>query len=145
MPTDTPPPAPPHEPRDKHPETEAISITLSEERLRPHITTVPVEVVRLEKYTITEEKTFTVTINREEVRLVRIPLGPDLSPTHPYGERTPDRSFSTTLYEERVVITKTLVPTEQVTLFKETVTAPQSISDTTRMERVDLTHGTTHA
>lgn len=93
-----------------------ISATRFEEHLQVTTHTVPVSIARLEKFIVTEQKTFTVDVRREDVRLTSEPIT-DLTPL-PLPESQPDE-IEMVLYEERVTITGELVPIERVKLTKK--------------------------
>jgi uncharacterized protein (TIGR02271 family) len=120
------------------PPRDGVSVIRSEERLRTGVRTIPVERVRMEKFIVTEERTITVTVRREELRLVRDPIEHGDPDADTPVERAPDAAHSMILSEERITVTKTIVPVERVTLVKETVAAQQTITGTVRREQVDV-------
>jgi uncharacterized protein (TIGR02271 family) len=120
------------------PSLDAVSMIRSEERLRTSIRTVPVERVRMKKIIVTEEKTITVTVRREELRLTRDLIESGTSDLDLSVERTPDESHSMVLYKEQITVTSTIVPVERVTLMKETFTEEQIVTGSVRKEQVDI-------
>lgn len=123
---------------DGHPDTDnAGYLVRSEEHLRVSTVQVRARRVRLEKFVVTETRTITVQVSREEVRLVDVDLGDD-----PTDELTPvaagDDGRWLTLSEERVAITTEVVPVERVRLGVYAVTEQHDITDTVRHEQVQL-------
>jgi uncharacterized protein (TIGR02271 family) len=114
------------------------SMVRSEERLLVATEVVPVARVRLRKYLVTEEQTFTVPVTREEVELdyAEIPMTEQI----PDGARLLDDIVEVVRYEERVVVTKQVVAVERVRLVRRVITAEQVVSGQVRREVVDLDH-----
>jgi uncharacterized protein (TIGR02271 family) len=114
------------------------AMTRSEEQL--HVGTERVETgrARLRKHVVTEERTVTVPVSHEEVRLEREPItegnvgsataGPDLS----------DEEHEVVLTEERPVVQKETVPVERVKLGTETVTDEERVTEDVRHEEIDV-------
>jgi uncharacterized protein (TIGR02271 family) len=110
-------------------------MTASEERLRVETERVPRSRVRLQKVVVTEQRTVTVALRREEYRLVREAIAD--------GEPVPGGSIGpaeqeVVLYEERAVVTTEVVPVERIRLVKEEVVDTREISSQVRRERIDL-------
>jgi uncharacterized protein (TIGR02271 family) len=115
---------------------ETVEVTRFEEHLQVDTHTVPVSIARLEKFITTEQKTFTVDVRREDVRFTTEPIT-DLTPRPlPTGEPS---DIEMVLYEERIIITRELVPVERVKLTKKLITVHQPITDNVRKERIDVT------
>jgi len=114
-----------------------VTITRSEERLVAATERIAVERVRLQKFVVEEEQTFTVTVRREEVRLVREPVEGvgALLPDPPLQ----DREFTMVLSEERVVVTKETVPVERVRLVTQVVTDERPVEAVVQSERIEYT------
>jgi uncharacterized protein (TIGR02271 family) len=110
-------------------------MTASEERLRVEMERVPRSRVRLRKVVVTEQRTLTVPVRREEYRLVREPITGGL----PVAGRViaPDEQ-ELVLYEERVVVTTEVVPVERIRLVKEEVVGTRQVSGEVRRERIEL-------
>jgi uncharacterized protein (TIGR02271 family) len=125
--------------------TEQVSVVRSEERLRTGIRTIPIERVRMQKVIVTEERTITVTVRREELRLVRDAIDHSTPDDDTPVERTPDSAHTMVLHEERIEVTRTVVPVERVTLVKETFSGEQTITGMIRKERVEVDHGSAPA
>ncbi|MCU1406524.1 MAG: hypothetical protein JWQ43_2827 [Glaciihabitans sp.] len=114
------------------------AMTRSEERL--HVGTEKVEVgrARLRKHVVTEMKTITVPVSREEVTLVREPIseanigdataGPDIS----------EEEHEIVLTEERVIVSKETVPVERVALDTKTVTEQRQVTEEVAHEEIEL-------
>jgi uncharacterized protein (TIGR02271 family) len=113
-------------------------MTRSEERL--HVGTERVETgrARLRKHVVTEQRTVTVPVSHEEVRLEREPItdgnvgsatsGPDLS----------DEEHEVVLTEERPVVQMETVPVERVKLGTETVTDERTVTEDVRHEEIEI-------
>ncbi|MFJ3383640.1 MULTISPECIES: DUF2382 domain-containing protein [unclassified Curtobacterium] len=101
---------------------EGIDVVRREERLLVSTEVFATERVRLERCIITEQRTVTLDVRHEEVRLTREPLdsGASLPGTNqPSADRAP---VVVVLREEQVVVTTTVVPVERVTLTVHSVT-----------------------
>jgi uncharacterized protein (TIGR02271 family) len=113
----------------------------SEERLLVANEAVPVARVRLRKYLVTEEQTFTVPVTREEVELDYAEIPP--TDQVPDGAALLDDIVEVVRYEERVVVTKQVVAVERVRLVRRVITAEQVVTGQVRREVVDLDHTAT--
>jgi uncharacterized protein (TIGR02271 family) len=122
------------------PRTEEVSVIRSEERLRTGIRTIPVERVRMRKVIVTEERTITVIVRREELQLVRDPIDHSTPDADTPVDRTPDTAHTMVLHEERIEVIRTVVPVERVTLVKETFSGEQTVTGTIRKEQVEFVH-----
>lgn len=121
------------------------SLLRSEEQLRVSAERVPVGRARLEKIVVTETRTITVEVSHEEVRLVHLPLdtatGDDIESNTGSDVRTdldPGQDRWMVVSEERVVITKEVVPIERVRLETRSVTEQHAITENVRTEQVAL-------
>jgi uncharacterized protein (TIGR02271 family) len=114
---------------------EAGVMIASEERLHVETERVPRTRVRLQKVVVTEQRTVTVPVRREEYRLIREPI----TGAAPVAGGTigPDEQ-EVVLYEERVVVTTEVVPVERIRLVKEEVVDSREITGAVRRERIDL-------
>lgn len=114
-----------------------VDVVRREERLLLGTEVHATERVRLERYIVTEQQTFTVDVSREEVRLVREPItgGTRLPAGTTVGDREP---IVVVLHEEQVLVTKTVVPVERVTLHTHRVTEDQVVTETLGHEEVDV-------
>lgn len=109
------------------------SMTLSEERVEVGTESHETGRVRLRKYVVTENVTKTVPVQREEVRVERIPLDEDSRA----GHIDDGDELEVTLHEEKAVINKDTVAVEEVRLSKETVTDQETVNTEVRKEQVD--------
>lgn len=114
---------------------EAGVMTAFQERLHVETERVPRSRIRLQKVVVTEQRTLTVPVRREEYRLIREPIT-DAEPVAG-GAIGPDEQ-EVVLYEERVVVTTEVVPVERIRLVKEEVVETREISGQVRRERIDL-------
>ncbi len=113
------------------------AMTRSEEEVRVGTERREAGRARLRKYIVTEQVTQTVPVSHEEIRLEREPItdanvdaatsGPDIS----------EQEHEVTLYEERPVVEKEVVPIERVRLATETVTGEETVSEEVRKERIE--------
>ena len=117
------------------PEEEAGVMTASEERLHIETERVPRTRVRLRKVVVTEQRTVSVPVRREEYRLIREPIT-DADPVVG-GVIGPDEQ-EVVLYEERLVVTTEVVPVERIRLVKEEVVETREVSGEVRRERIEL-------
>jgi uncharacterized protein (TIGR02271 family) len=115
-----------------------VEITLSEEQLRVRTETVPVERVRLERYVVSEERTITVTVRREEVRLVREPIDPHAGTVGPQSIPDDEDDYVMVLREEQVEVVTRVVPIERVRLIRNVVVEPRAVSGDVRRERIEV-------
>lgn len=114
---------------------EAGVMTAFQERLHVETERVPRSRVRLQKVVVTEQRTLTVPVRREEYRLIREPIT-DAEPVA--GGAIGADEQEVVLYEERVVVTTEVVPVERIRLVKEEVVETREISGEVRRERIDL-------
>lgn len=128
----TPPSAPtPPNPQGTH------EVILSEEHLVVTTQRRATERVRLQRVIVTEQRTITVDVSHEEVRLVREPLDPDneLGIMPAVADREPVRMI---LHEERVSLVRSTVPAERVTLSIHDVTNAATVTETLRREEASM-------
>lgn len=110
-------------------------MTASEERLVATTSRVARMRVRLRKVVITEERTITVPVRREEYRLIREAI-PDAVAVP--GAVVEPAEQEVVLYEDRIVVTTEVVPVERVRLIKEEVVEQRTVSGTVRQERIEV-------
>jgi uncharacterized protein (TIGR02271 family) len=123
--------------------TPAGWIVRSEEQLRVSTRRVPTERLRVRKVIVTEEKTVTVTIRREEFQLTREPLDSaasdiDLAGDDDRGARV-EGGIDLVLHEERVVVSTQVVPVERLHISVERVAGLVDVTGEVRQERIDIT------
>lgn len=144
-----PPGEPPPAPADQGKATtstaapDTVETIRSEEELQVRPVSREATRVRLEKYVVTEQVTQTVPVRREEVRVVREPVGDAPADSQTTSRSEEAQGPSVVLHEEQPVIDKRIVPKERVRLAKETVTEQREVSDQVRKEQV-RTDGVDH-
>lgn len=119
-----------------------VTVVRHEEHLLVGTEVHATERVRLERVIVTEQRTITVDVRREEVRLTREPLvdGPALTADSPVPSREP---IVVVLHQEQVVVSKRIVPVERVTLTVHTVTEDRPVDAVLRHEEVTTEQVTT--
>ncbi len=113
-----------------------MDVTRSEEELQLSSTWRPVERLRLRKRVVTEERTVTLRLRREELVVEQEPVGGGpvtLGPPPPVRE-----PLVLTLSEEQAVITTRVVPVEQVRVVVERVVEEHEVQTDLRAERFDV-------
>jgi uncharacterized protein (TIGR02271 family) len=114
------------------------TVPLREEVLTPHSQSVEVGAVIIRKEVVTEEKTITVLVQREEVVIERLPLSvpgtPGCEPLGTLYELIPGQTIRIPIREEQVFIEKRPVVTQELIVGKHTVQETQRFSDTARRE-----------
>lgn len=125
---------------------EDLVVVRSEEQLRASTETIPVQRLRLRKYVVTEERTITVRLRREEFRIDQEPITDPAAGTPPPGADDPidtllgpgdDREAEIVLYAEQPVITTEVVPVERIRVSKYLVTDDQPVSGTVAREVIE--------
>lgn len=112
-------------------------VVRSEEHLQVTTETVPVGRVRVRKYAVTEEQTFVVPVTREEIAVDYEDI-PEHEQTSDGNARLGADTYEVVRYEERVMITKQLVPVERVRLVRRVVTIDHIVTGQVRHELVDV-------
>lgn len=114
------------------------TVPLREEVLTAQTQSVEVGAVIIRKEVITEERTITVMVQREEVIIERLPLSTPGTPGgEPIGTRVelaPGQTIRIPIREEQVVIEKRPVVTQELIVGKHTVQEKQCFADTVRRE-----------
>ena len=109
----------------------------SEEQLQVSTDRVLAGYARLEKFTVTETKTITVEVTREEVRLVhRTKDTPGTDQPAP-ANAADDSARWMVLSREEVVVTKRVVPVERVRLEVYPVAEQRQVTEQVRKEQID--------
>jgi uncharacterized protein (TIGR02271 family) len=111
------------------------TMTRSEEQMQVGTAKRPSELVRLRKYVVTENVQQTVPVSHEEVRVEREPI---TEGTARQGAEMGESESEVTLMQEEPVVTKQVVPKEQVRLEKETVTEEERVTEPVRKEEVEV-------
>lgn len=110
------------------------SMVLHEERANVGTERVETGRVRLRKHVVSEQKTVTVPVEREEFEVVREPVGAGDT-----GDgRLADDEVEMTLSEDRPVIDKDVVATERVGLDRNVVTEERDITTEVGREEVQV-------
>jgi uncharacterized protein (TIGR02271 family) len=113
----------------------------TEERLRVLTDTVVTGRVRVRKYLVTEERTFTVEVTREEISIEHEEVPPAERAAPPAGEpraQLSDQVLELIRHEERVLFTKEVVPVERVRVVRRVVTEPEVVRGVVRREVLDV-------
>jgi uncharacterized protein (TIGR02271 family) len=114
---------------------DADRMTLHEERVDVGTERVQTGRVRLRKHVVTEQETVTVPVQREEFEIVREPVtdggGADRSDLG-------DDEIDVAVHEERPVIDKEVVATEQVGVDRRVVTDERDVTTDVSREEVDV-------
>jgi uncharacterized protein (TIGR02271 family) len=115
------------------------AMTRSEEEVTVDTVRRPAEVVRLRKHVVAEEVQVTVTVQREEIRIERIPVG-ELEQDAAQLESVEwgAGGAEVVLFEEQVIVNKRVVPRERVRVEKEVVTEERVVSADVRKEEIDV-------
>lgn len=108
----------------------------SEERLRVGRQRVPVRVAKLQKFIVTEQRTITVEVRHEEVRVVYEDLPEGVAPAG--GADARGGLPELVLHEEQIQVTRVAVPVERVRPVIETVTEYREVTGTLRAERIEV-------
>jgi uncharacterized protein (TIGR02271 family) len=115
----------------------AATVVRHEERLTVSTQRLATERVRIERVIVTEQRTLTVDVRREELRLTREPLPEgSLIPAGTAAIKT--EPLVMVLHEEQIEIVKTVVPVERATITTETVVEDQEVTATLGREVVDV-------
>lgn len=114
-------------------------MTLHEEQVNVGTERVQTGRVRLRKHVVTEQKTVTVPVQREEYEVVREPVTEGQSAG---GADLGEDELEVSVHEERPVIAKDVVATEQVGIQRETVTEQRQVSTDVSHEEVDVVEDT---
>jgi stress response protein YsnF len=116
-----------------------VEVVRSEEQLQIHTVSVPVERVRVQKVIVTEERTITVTVRREELRMVRETVRPGEEPPEEVATfDSGDRVIDMVLHEEQIVIGHQVVPVERVQVVVDRVVTQQPVTTELSHEEVDV-------
>ncbi len=93
----------------------------SEEQLRVGTQRSSAGQFRLRKYIVTENVTQTVPVSHEEIRIERVPIAEANRGQAIDAPVFSEQEHEVTLYEERPVVHKEVVPVEQVRMVKEII------------------------
>lgn len=117
------------------PGAEELTVTAYRERMRMSTERVPTTRLRLTKTVVIEQETATVSLRREEVRLVREPV---VDGSAVPGATVGSAEQEVVLHEERVVVETEVVPIERVRLVVQTIAEDHEVSAEVRAERIEL-------
>ncbi|XVX19605.1 DUF2382 domain-containing protein [Actinomycetota bacterium] len=120
---------------DRDRNVDGDSVVRREEELNVGKERVETGRVRLRKHVVTEQKTVTVPVEREEVEVVREPI---TDGDRERGGRLGEDETEVTLTEERPVIDKEVVEKERVGLDKRTVQEEQQVNADVQREEVEV-------
>lgn len=93
---------------------------------------------RLRKYVVTEQRTVTVPVSHEEVRIERIPITNAARHHASPGAKLTAEEYAVVLHAERPVVTTESVPEERVRLDAGTVIREELVAGDLRKEQVDV-------
>lgn len=113
------------------------AVVRHEEILHVATETIALETVRIEKYIVTERRTFIADVRREEIRITRTPVS-DSDECRPRVDTDQDAAIVLVLHEEQLAITTTTVPVETVTIRVNSVPGEYRIEDVLRQEEVEV-------
>lgn len=114
----------------------AANVILHEERLAVTTQRYATERVTIERVIITEQRTITVDVRHEELRITREALD-DESVSTADTAMTLD-PLVVILHEEQIDVTKTVVPVERVTVQTHSVTEDQQVTEILGREVIDI-------
>jgi len=109
-------------------------VVRSEEQLTTGVESVAVRRMRIRKVVVTEERTLTVQIRREELHLEDEPI----TGGEPTSSALGDREVVVVLHEERPVVTTEVVAVERARIATYRVNEEQTVTDNVRREVVDV-------
>ncbi|QHC67322.1 DUF2382 domain-containing protein [Rathayibacter sp. VKM Ac-2759] len=112
--------------------SDPVSVIRSEERLEVTTVRTATERVRIRRVIVTEERTVTVPLRREELVIEREPLDGAV------GDSPATDPITLILHAEEPVITTRVVPVERVSVIVDRITAMRTVTDSVRKERVDV-------
>lgn len=118
-----------------------VTVIRSEERSRTSTTAAPRSRLRIQKVIVTEERTITVQVRHEELRITEIAA--DTEPDdHAADAASPathhDDDFDLVLSAEQLDIRTTVVPVERVHFTRSRVTTPTNITVQLDQEEVSI-------
>lgn len=118
--------------------TDEVVITRSEERLHIGTVQVPVTRVRVRKQIVTETRTVTIEVSREELVIEHESIDNQDGGAGDQHPPPAPQVLDIVLYEQRPVITTGTVPVERIRVRTHMVTQDQSISETVGKEQIEL-------
>lgn len=119
------------------------AMTRSEEQLRVTTRTREAGRARLRKYVVTEHRSVTVPVSREEVRIVREPVPEAERASLASRAEISELVHEIVLHEEVPRVTAEAHPVERIRVATRTVTEEQQVTAEVRKERIELETGGT--
>ena len=116
------------------PPDDSVSVIRSEERLSATTVRTATERVRIRKVVVTDERTITVQLRREELVIEREPLD---APRQADGSEPP-APITLVLHAEQPVLTTRIVPTERVSVLVDRIVQMRTVTDSVDKECVDV-------
>ncbi|KQQ22051.1 hypothetical protein ASF48_02140 [Rathayibacter sp. Leaf299] len=116
------------------PSDDAVTVIRSEERLSATTVRTATERVRIRRVVVTEERTVTVPLRREELVIEREPI----DGAGPAIDAEPPAPIIFVLHAEELVPTTRVVPVERVSVLVDRIVEMRTVSDSVRKERVDV-------
>jgi len=120
--------------------TEEERIRLHEERLNVDKERVQTGEVNVSKRVVEDQQSIEVPVEREEVYVERRPVNESETRTEAFVDE--NDSIHVPLSEERVVVSKQDVVTEEIVVGKRKVQDTETVSETVRREEADINDGT---
>jgi uncharacterized protein (TIGR02271 family) len=114
--------------------SEPVTVIRSEERLAVTTVRTAAERVRIRRVIVTEERTITVQVRREELVLEREPLDGSAALS---GDDVAE-PITIVLHAEEPVVSTRVVPVERVHVVVDRVVQMRSVSEAVRRERVEI-------
>lgn len=134
----------PHVQSDPTRTSSAASIVRSEEQAHVRTVSTPRSRLRIQKVIVTEERTITVQVRREELRVTEYPASDILADATGNASTAPvtthDADFDLVLSEEQIEIHTRIVPVERVRVTRTPVVIPTEVTVTLRQEQADIDH-----
>lgn len=120
----------------------AASLIRSEEQAHIHTVSTPRTRLRIQKVIVTEERTITVQVRREELRITEYPATGTWTDDTGHASTGPvtvhDEDFELVLSEEQIDVHTRIVPVERVRITKTHVAIPTDVTVTLEREQVDV-------
>jgi uncharacterized protein (TIGR02271 family) len=114
------------------------AMTRSEEELDVQNRTVESGKVRLKKYIVTENVSFDIPVQHEEVRVVQEPITDENIDDAMEGPELKEDQHEVTLHGQQVTVDKKVKPKERIRLDKDTVEDKKHFDETLRKEEFDI-------
>jgi uncharacterized protein (TIGR02271 family) len=116
----------------------AVEVVRSEQRLVPGVERRVSGRVRVAKRVVTEERSVTVTVRREELVVEHLPAPDGAGDTVAPPPRDLDPAVTLVLSEEVPQVTVRTVPRERVRVHVDRITSDEVVTDDVALERVDV-------